>query len=346
MVGRKGISGAGRSGGNQSGGTGSKKSGKNTTSQNIEQNTQLQAPENETGDNQYDYRITAILTEHFGYPPLAVIDDIINAVNHILYKCTQAMETYLLERQQQRQQEREQAKNGEADGTSSKMWSDLPADEINMGTAKLETLLEHQVDKNFDKFELYSLRNIFTLPVELIDQGYIRLKHHEHLQLNGDDKSSKADDKQINQLIKDIELELKLREILQIQVEKGQRLIKFMKTYKQDIDKFKQHYDENKTSAQLLKDLSPINDNLKFIIHQVNELVNQINVLYHKFEKNKLHLQINFKPNNRDYYLTGKSLKLLQSMGIEFQNLSNDWLLPKDQNISQQDIENLKSLTS
>lgn len=298
--------------------------------------TNVKPGQGEESDYDYDYRITAILTEHFGYPPLAVIDDIINAVNHILYKCTQAMETYLLERQQQRQQE---------GGGEEAMWSKLPSDEINLGTAKLETLLEHQVDKNFDKFELYSLRNIFTIPVHLIDEGYIRLQHHEHLKLHQDNNPENTD-KYINKLVKDIELELKLREILKIQIEKGTRLVKFMKTYQQDLHKFQDHYshNQNKNTRDILNDLSPIDDNLKFIIGQVNELFNQINVLYKKFEKNKLHLKINFKPNNRDYYLTGKSLKLLTSMGIDFQNLSKDWLLPNQQDITPQDVENLKKL--
>ena len=39
------------------------------------------------------------------------------------------------------------------------------SDEIKIGTAKLESLLENSVDKNFDKLELYVLRNILSIPV-------------------------------------------------------------------------------------------------------------------------------------------------------------------------------------
>ena len=50
-----------------------------------------------------------------GSHPLALIDDVINAVNDIMYKCTQAMETYLNERQQKRLEETMKEKNSDED---------------------------------------------------------------------------------------------------------------------------------------------------------------------------------------------------------------------------------------
>ena len=49
--------------------------------------------------------------------------------------------------------------------------------EIENGLHQLETLLESTVDKAFDKFEIYVLRNIFTVPEELLP--WVRLKHYE-----------------------------------------------------------------------------------------------------------------------------------------------------------------------
>ena len=45
-----------------------------------------------------DYRVNALVTEHLGFPATVVIDDVINAVNEIMYKCVAAMDTFLLER--------------------------------------------------------------------------------------------------------------------------------------------------------------------------------------------------------------------------------------------------------
>ena len=42
---------------------------------------------------------------------------------------------------------------------------------------QLETLLEATVDKTFDRFEIYTLRNILTVPDDLT--GWIRLGHYE-----------------------------------------------------------------------------------------------------------------------------------------------------------------------
>lgn len=49
--------------------------------------------------------------------------------------------------------------------------------EIENGLHQLETLLEATVDKAFDKFEIYVLRNILTVPQDLVQ--WIRLSHHE-----------------------------------------------------------------------------------------------------------------------------------------------------------------------
>lgn len=49
--------------------------------------------------------------------------------------------------------------------------------EIENGLHQLETLLESTVDKSFDKLEIYVLRNIFTIPEDLLP--WVRLKHYE-----------------------------------------------------------------------------------------------------------------------------------------------------------------------
>ena len=49
--------------------------------------------------------------------------------------------------------------------------------ELENGLHQLETLLEANVDKAFDKFEIYVLRNILTVPEDLL--SWVRLKHYE-----------------------------------------------------------------------------------------------------------------------------------------------------------------------
>ncbi|KAI5304467.1 hypothetical protein KEM56_006466 [Ascosphaera pollenicola] len=60
----------------------------------------------------------------------------------------------------------------------------LPTLEIENGLHQLETLLESTVDKAFDRFEIYVLRNILTVPEDMLD--WVRLNHYENLILGED----------------------------------------------------------------------------------------------------------------------------------------------------------------
>ncbi len=55
--------------------------------------------------------------------------------------------------------------------------------EIENGTHQLETLLNASIDKNFDLFELYTMRNILSVRPD--DQPYMRLAHYDGLDFSG-----------------------------------------------------------------------------------------------------------------------------------------------------------------
>ncbi|KAK9592035.1 hypothetical protein V6000_003189 [Aspergillus fumigatus] len=126
----------------------------------------------------------SLLTEHFSYTPLSLIDDIINSINNLIYQAISSLESGLLATPPERL--------GFAHANSSSTIPDTDEDgnvvypeaklELENGLHQLETLLEATVDKAFDKFEIYVLRNIFTVPDDLLN--YIRLSHHENLVLD------------------------------------------------------------------------------------------------------------------------------------------------------------------
>ncbi|PVU86869.1 hypothetical protein BB559_006368 [Furculomyces boomerangus] len=97
-------------------------------------------------------RTFELIVEHFGFIPATFVDEIINAANESIYRVTQALTEFV---------EAEMGVGIETDQA------------IN----KAETLLEHAIDRNFDKFEIYALRNIFNIPAGLED--YIYLPHHK-----------------------------------------------------------------------------------------------------------------------------------------------------------------------
>ena len=215
---------------------------------------------------------TAVLTEHLGYAPIALIDDIINAVNDILYKCTGAMETFLKERY------------ANAD--------EIPSDEIQLGTAKLETLLESVVDRCFDKFELYALRNLLVIPPDLISEGWIRLKHHAGIdfskysesdngQLDNNNSNNNSNNnnnndnddlqKQIVQLRQQIYNESHMNFLRTTQLRRILKMLKILENYRTSLLLLVSPNDES--AKQALNDIAPLNETLLFLSSQVTDMI-------------------------------------------------------------------------
>lgn len=63
--------------------------------------------------------------------------------------------------------------------------------EIEHGTHQLETLLNGAIDKNFDIFELYVMRNILTVKAD--DQPYMQLAHYQDLDFSAPSSSGGGD---------------------------------------------------------------------------------------------------------------------------------------------------------
>ncbi|KAM0352412.1 hypothetical protein ACHAPU_002079 [Fusarium lateritium] len=122
-----------------------------------------------------------LLTEHFGYPPVSLLDDIINTVNVLADRALESVERLLLSIPPQSLGF--SSKHVSKDGTPALPPDEAAKLEIEHGTHQLETLLNASIDKNFDLFELYTMRNILTVKPD--DQPYMRLAHYEGLDFPG-----------------------------------------------------------------------------------------------------------------------------------------------------------------
>ncbi|EUC45671.1 hypothetical protein COCMIDRAFT_94965 [Bipolaris oryzae ATCC 44560] len=130
-----------------------------------------------------------LLTEHFTWPPISLIDDIINAVNEVLYRCTDSFETGLASADPAllgfADLYASQGRTPQKDEDGNNVYPEARL-EIEEGVLKLETLMENAVDKNFDKLEIWTLRNVFALGRgKGEDEGlgdWVRLGHYENLQ--------------------------------------------------------------------------------------------------------------------------------------------------------------------
>lgn len=124
-----------------------------------------------------------LLTEHFRYTPLSLIDDIINAVNTIIYRAIEAVETGLLNLPPAQlgfsppNGSLSVPQNAKGKKKAEEELKDRMQEEIENGCHQLETLLVDSADKTFDKFEVYVLRAILTVEEGLGE--WIRLSHYE-----------------------------------------------------------------------------------------------------------------------------------------------------------------------
>ncbi|KAL2271809.1 hypothetical protein VTJ83DRAFT_1180 [Remersonia thermophila] len=144
---------------------------------------------------------TELLTEHFGYAPVSLLDEIINSVNFLAERALHSIEQGLLNappaslgfRPSARARQAKKARgnrqppgagedgddDNDDDGDDEAAAARRHRDEIESGTHQLETLLWASIDKNFDVFEIYVMRNILCLrPNEM---EWLRLGHYEGL---------------------------------------------------------------------------------------------------------------------------------------------------------------------
>lgn len=104
--------------------------------------------------------------------------------------------------------------------------------EIESGTHQLETLLCASIDRNFDKFEIYVLRNILCVrPVDI--RNYIRLSHYEGLDFSseeetGQDANTNSDKptlESIGQLRRKLRESMRLNALLHAEQERNAKLL-------------------------------------------------------------------------------------------------------------------------
>lgn len=111
----------------------------------------------------------------------SLIDDIINTVNEIAYKATETLERGLLDHADPSAlgySERAEAENRipDTDEDGRPVFPEAKL-EIEEGVHMLETLLENTIDKNFDRLEIWTLRNVLCVPADL--GGWVRLGHYK-----------------------------------------------------------------------------------------------------------------------------------------------------------------------
>ncbi|CAI4055626.1 hypothetical protein SUVZ_01G0300 [Saccharomyces uvarum] len=243
-------------------------------------------------------RSTSILTEHLSYPPISLVDDIINAVNEIMYKCTAAMEKYLLSK----------SRIGEEDY----------GEEIKNGVAKLESLLENSVDKNFDKLELYVLRNVLRIPEEFLDANVFRLENQKDLVIV-DDNEIKRSEEELRDKVNDVELAFKRNEMLLKRVAKMKKLLVSIRSFKQKLSDLLKCKDDEQLQ-KILESLKPIDDTMTLLSSSLRKLyvdsestssTEEVGALLQKLKANGKHSK-----DYRTRYIDIRTNNVLRRLGL------------------------------
>lgn len=109
----------------------------------------------------------------------SLLDDIINTINVLADRALDNVERLLLSLPPPKLGFKQSKKDS---GKPTAVPSDEAAKlEIENGTHQLETLLNSAIDKNFDIFELYVMKNILTVKAQ--DRPFMQLSHYEGLDL-------------------------------------------------------------------------------------------------------------------------------------------------------------------
>ncbi|KAK5654181.1 hypothetical protein OQA88_7612 [Cercophora sp. LCS_1] len=166
---------------------------------------------------------TEILTEHFGYPPVSLIDDIINSINILAERAINSIEQGLLKVPPSSLGFRPPHFSNKGTPPNLPDAADSHRHEIEAGTHQLETLLFASIDKNFDLFELYVLRNILCIRPD--DRNWIRLSHYQGLDFSSPTSPDKPSVETITHLRRRLQASQKLNCMLHAEKARNDALL-------------------------------------------------------------------------------------------------------------------------
>lgn len=170
---------------------------------------------------------TALLTEHFRYTPLTLLDDIINTVNELVARAVDAAEEGLLAADPAAlgfaAKYASENRIPDTDGEGRPVYEGMK-EEVDEGVHKLETLLESNVDRNFDKLEIYVLRNVLSVPGDLVP--WVRLGHYEGLDLGPQQRKETQTVEEVQKLRRKVQETRKLNGLLNSAIERNEQMLR------------------------------------------------------------------------------------------------------------------------
>jgi kinetochore protein Mis12/MTW1 len=174
---------------------------------------------------------TALLTEHLRYTPLTLLDDIINTINELIARAVDAAEEGLLAADPAvlgfAAKYAAENRIPDTDNEGRPVYEGVK-EEVEEGVHKLETLLESNVDRNFDKLEIYILRNVLSVPGDLVP--WVKLKHYEGLNLEPRQQREPRTVEGVQRLRRKVQETKKLNGLLNRAIERNERMLQDLRS--------------------------------------------------------------------------------------------------------------------
>lgn len=117
---------------------------------------------------------------------ISIVLKILSSINILAFKATEAVERGLLAADPLDLGFKVPSNNLPGGQEAAQALSETIKTEVENGVHQLETLLEAKIDKNFDRLEIYALRNILNVPANV--QDWVRLSHYEGLNFSSSDE--------------------------------------------------------------------------------------------------------------------------------------------------------------
>lgn len=203
--------------------------------------------------------------------------------------------------------------------SKSKIGEEDYGEEIKSGVAKLESLLENSVDKNFDKLELYVLRNVLRIPEEYLDANVFRLENQKDLVIVDENELKKSEEK-LREKVNDVELAFKKNEMLLKRVTKVKRLLFTIRGFKQKLNELLKCKDDVQLQ-KILESLKPIDDTMTLLTDSLRKLYvdSESTSSTEEVEALLQRLKTNGKQNNKDFrtrYIDIRTNNVLRKLGL------------------------------
>ena len=230
--------------------------------------------------------------------------------------------------------------------------------EIDTGIIQLESLLNNIVDKDFDKFEIYTLRNILAVGHEEESLArWVRLEHYKNLEL--DSSTLKITPEELLQQRRKVQETAKLNAMLKAEEARNQAVIAQLRTLTGQPSATSQQTSQSSeaapspfsfltTSPHTSNTAQPLSQNLQYAIAQLPALRELLAQLKASLSSLPAARQVRQDENSveakRRGYINAQSRRALEKRGVDVSGQSGAAVAGAGRRVAAEEVQGLESV--